>query len=439
MSEQEIEKASTVEMLSFGGTQFAASIYMAFMSYYLMMFCTDVALIPSATTAVILFCFRLFSAVDTQAISLFINRAHPRGGRYRPYIKWGALPFGIGLVALGLTPGVKSAGRVIYIAFMLAICELSWSVLYTSSMSMLPYLAQDDVNRTKFMSFSNSSAIIAYILVGTFTLPLAAFFGGDDRSKGIALTLVLFAAIAIPLCYNAYFRLKERQYGETQNNPALKDVFLAIGRNKRIMIFLAGFCLYQMADAFKNLTAYYYMTYILERADLLPVVILAGLLSPLAVQPIIPRLLIYAKKENLIVFGLFAASCASLLMLIAGNRPAALIICVVLYGAFTAIVANLSFIVTASFSDEVRTRQNISMSEILTASMNLSSNIGSAIASGAAAIALAAFGYSAQAATQPVGALLTIKALYILCTASCMALAGIVLLHFRKKQRSAVS
>ena len=178
------------------------------------------------------------------------------------------------------------------------------------------------------------------------------------------------------------------------------------------------------------------MTYIMGRADLLPVIILAGLLSPLAVQPIIPRLLKRAKKEDLIVFGLFAAVCSCILMLLAGNRPAVLIVCVVLYGVFTAIVANLSFIVTASFSDEMLARQSISVSEILTAALNLSSNIGSAIASGAAAIALAAFGYSAQAASQAAGALLTIKALYILCTAACMALSGTVFLLFREKTKA---
>jgi len=433
MEEAISEKTSAAEMLSFGGVQFAASIYIAFSSYYLMMFLTDVALIPPAATIVLLLWYRLFSAIDSQAIGLFINRVRFKDGKYRPYFKWCALPFALSLAALSLTPDFSVAGKIIYAALVLIICDLCWSMLHMASLSMLPYLGQNDESRSKFMSFSNGSSILAFIIVGTFMLPLANFLGGDDRGKGFSLTLALLALIAAPLLFNAYFRLKERRYSEPKIRPAIKDIYLAVGLNRRIMLFMGGFCVYTMADAFKNLSAYYYMTYVMGQPDLLPIAILAGLLSPLAMQPIIPRLLKYAKKEGLIIGGLFAASGASLLMLAAGNRPWALILCIVLYGVFTSIAANLVFAVMASFSDEIRTRQNISMSEILAATMNLSSNIGAGLASGTAAIVLAAFKYSAQASVQAAETLIGIKMLYILCTAAAMTLAALMMLWFSKK------
>ena len=439
MSGEKAEKTNAVEMLSFGGLQFAASIFMAFSSYYLMMFFTDVALIPPAATAVLLLCFRLFSAVDTQVIGIFINRNHFKDGKYRPYFKWCALPFAAGLVALGLTPGIGASGRIVYAVFTLIICDLSWSLLHTASLSMLPYMARDDINRTKFMSFSNGSSILAYILVGTFMLPAAGFLGAGDTSRGFGLTLVLLAVIIAPLVFNAYYRLKERHYVEPEEKPAVRDVFLAIIHSRRIMLFLAGLCLYFMADAFKNQTTYYYMTFVMGRPDLLPVIIMAGLVTPLAMQPVIPRLLKYAEKERLIIFGLFAASCSCFMMLAAGNRPFALIVCVVLYGVFTAIIANLIFAVMASFSDEIRMQQQISMSEILAAIMNLGSNLGAAVAGGVAATAMAAFGYSAQAASQTTAALAAIKTLYILCTATGMLLSAVVFLSLRHSNTTADS
>ena len=415
-------------MLSYGGAQFALGTYMAFVSYYLMMFCTDVALIPSAATAVLLLCYRLFSVINGQVMGLFINRSHFKKGKYRPYFKWCALPFALGLAALGLTPGINAAGRILYAALILFLCELCWLALHTALLSMLPYLSLDDVNRAKFVSFSNSSSIIAFIIVGTFMLPLANFLGGGDRNKGFALTLALFAVIAAPLIFNAYFRLKERHYGDTPDKPRIRDMYLAIGRNRRILLFLTGYSLYSMADGFKSLTTFYYMTYYMQRPDLLPVIILTGLISPLAMQPLIPRLLAYAKKETLIIFGIFAASGASFLMLTAGNRPFPLIVCVAFYGVFTAIVANLIFTMIASFADEIRIRQNIKMSEILSTVLDLSSTLGVAVASSAAPMALAASGYIAQAASQTAAALTGIRALYILCTGTGMALCGLVLL-----------
>ena len=147
MSEEKAEKTNAVEMLSFGGLQFAASTFMAFLSYYLMMFLTDVAQVSPAATAILLVCYRLLSAVDTQLIGLFINRNSFKEGKYRPYYKWCALPFALGIAALGLTPAIAPSARVAYAAFVLIVCDLSWSLLHTASLSMLPYLARDDINR----------------------------------------------------------------------------------------------------------------------------------------------------------------------------------------------------------------------------------------------------------------------------------------------------
>jgi Na+/melibiose symporter-like transporter len=119
-------------------------------------------------------------------------------------------------------------------------------------------------------------------------------------------------------------------------------------------------------------------------------------------------------------------------MLATGNQPFVLIFCVTLYGLFTAIVANLVFAVVASFADEIRLGQNMSMSEILVACLSLSSSLGTTVASGAAPLAMAAFGYEALAASQTASALLGIKALYIICTAVGMALSGLVMLLFRR-------
>jgi len=435
MSKVIAETARPTEMLSFGGAQFASNIYTAFSAYYLMMFCTEVALIPSAVTAALLFGIRLFGAFDDLAASLFIHRMRFKDGKYLPYFKWCALPHAISMAALGLVPGLGAAAKVAVAVAMLVICELSWSIMHVASIAVIPYLAQDDVGRTKFVSFSNGSAISAYLIVSSFLLPVVDCLGGGSRSKGFALALALSSAVAAPLLLNVSFSLKERHFKDTGGKHSIKDILLAVGRNRRIMLFLAGFCLYSIADSIKSHTTYYYITYNMGRPDILSVAIMAGLISPLAMQPVIPLLLSRAKKEALIIFGLFASSCSSFLMLAAGARHVALIACIVLYGVFTSIVMNLTYTVVASFSDDIRTENNMNVSEIITASLGLSSSLGVAAASGMVPLVMAAAGYKAQAAAQTADALMGIKALYIVFTAAGMALAGAVLLLFLKKSK----
>jgi GPH family glycoside/pentoside/hexuronide:cation symporter len=431
-NEEVSERISTSELLSFGGAKFATNVYKAFSAYYLMMFCTDMALFSATVTTVLLLGHRFVSAVGDQVMGLLVNHVSFKDGKYRPYFKWCALPFAVCLAVFSFTPVISVNFRIIFFALSLFTCELCSSALYTASTSMLPYLARDDVNRTKFVSFSNSGAILAFITIGTFLLPLVVFFGGGNKNKGFVLVFTVLAIITAFLHHNAYLNLKERFYVETTRKHAIKDMFSSIIRSKRIVLFLAGYCLYSMADAFKSMTTYYYVTYNMERQDLLPVIILTGLVSPLIMQPIIPKLLTYAKKESLIIGGLFATCCTSLLMLQAGNRPFMLIPCVALYGLFTAVVANLVFTVIASFSDEMRLEQNMNMSEIFAACLSLSSNTGIAVSSGISPMIMGAFGYSAQAAIQTTEALFGIKMLYIHCTATGMALSGVFMLAFLK-------
>ena len=433
MNKAENQKSLGIaEMMSYGGVQLSSTIFVAFSAYYLMSFLTDVALIPPAATAVLLMFMHLCGALDGLLIGLFINRANFKHGKYRPYYLWLAFPFAISLILMGSVPPFGAGVKIAYAAVTLILCQVCWSVLDMAAWSSLPYLARNDVNRTKFVSFSNASSILAFLVVGTFMMPLVELTGGRSRQLGFMLTMTLFAIISVPLLINAFFRLKEQHNVPQVDKPNLRDIISAIGQNRRIMLFLAGYCVFLMADSFKNQTTYYYMTINMGRSDLLPVVIMAGIIVSLASQPFIPKLLSFAAKETLIVAGLFMSSLCSIAMLLAGNNITGLIVCVMLYGAFISVPANLAFTLMASFTDEIRLGRNMGISEFLTSGMRISSKVGLALASGIAPLTLSLAGYSAQAAQQSQTALTGIKILFIVCTAIGLSLSGIIMLSLKR-------
>jgi len=438
------EKANLSERFAFGGAQFASCLFPAFTTYYLMGFYTDVALISPWVTGVLLMFLRLIGACNEYVVGLFMNRTRFRDGKYRPYFKWCAVPYAVSLALLCLTPVTSMTGKIAFAAAMLFTCELFSSALSTAAHAMVPYIARGDVDRTRFVSFSNASCILTFIVVGTFLLPIAdffaTFFGNGNRQVGLPLTLTLFAVIAVPLHLNAYFRLQERHFVVSTRKPAVRELLSAITHNRRLLLFMLGFGVYTIANAFKSQIGWYYVTYNMGRPELLPVVILAGLISPLAMQPVMPRLAARVAKETLIVIGLFGAAASAFLMLAAGNSPAALLGCLVLYGLFTAITANQVYTVMASFADEISSRNEIQMSEILAATTGFTYRAGAAIAIGIASLVLALTGYmtptpddagNLATITQSPTALWGIKALFIFSTAGGMVLAGVIMLKFR--------
>ena len=428
-----LKNSSLVEMMSYGGVQLSSTIFVAFTAYYLMSFLTDVALIPPAATAALLMSIHLCGALDGLLVGLFINRTNFRQGKYRPYYLWFAFPFGLSLVLLGVVPQAAVGVKIAYAALTLLLCQVCWSVLDMAAWSSLPYLAKNDISRTKFVSFSNASSILAFVIVGTFMMPLVELTGGGSRQRGYILTMTLFAIISVPLLINAFFRLKESHYVHNTDKLAIKDIFSVIGRNKSVMLFMAVYCIFTMADSFKNQTTYYYMIIYMGRPDLLPVVIMAGIMMALSAQPIIPKLLLFAGKETLIIAGIFMSSLCSMAMLFVGDNIIGLIVCIMLYGAIISVPANLVFAMMASFTDEIRLSRNIAVSELLTAAMRISSKVGLAIASGIAPFTLSLSGYSAQAAQQSQTALTGIKVLFIICTSIGLVLSGIVMLSLKKR------
>ena len=430
------ERAGTLELLSFSGGQFATSIFWAFMTYYLMGFYIDIALIPPELAAVLLSFFFFYSAFSDVMIGLLINRLSLREMKYRSYYKWCALPFALSLSSLCFVPQTSVAGKIAYIIITLIICELLWTMLNIAALSLITYIAKGDQNRSKMVSYSNMGSILAYVVLGTFMMPLVNFFGGANKQMGFATALTMFAALAALLHLNAYYRLRERHDHRQIYRPALREVFSVILRNRRMMLFSAGYCVYWIADSFKNQTTYFYVIYNMGRAELLPLVIMAGLLTSLLVQPFIPNLLAYAQKETLIIGGLFASSAAGFLFFAAGDSIPVLIAYVILYGVFTAIAVNMIITAIVSFSDEIYERQKISMSEVLISIISFSSKIGIAIASGVSPMVLAKTGFLAQEAFQPAAVLAGIRMLYIICTAAGMALCGIIMLFaFRRRLR----
>ena len=426
-------------MLSYGGVQFASTIFLAFLSFYPLVLLTDVALIPPAIAGILLSGLRLFSAVGDQAIGIYINRVDLKGGKYRPWIRVCALPHSICLIAVGLTPGFNLMGKIIYAALALALCELFRSLFNIAATSMLPYMADADEERVKYISFSTAFSIIAYLLISTFMLPLVNFLGKlgaglggwDNQRIGFALAFVLFAIIAAPLCYNAYYRLSEGSYNKSMDKQPILQLYAVIIKNKRLILFFISYCLYSAADAFRSLTTYHYVLYNLGHPEFITFIIMAGILSPLAMQLVIPRLLLFAKKETLIIASLFVASALSLIFSIFFNGPYELIVLAVLYGIFTAVMANLAYAMVASFADEMRERHNIQMSDVLSATLSLSYKVGAAIAGGAAPIIMAIYGYSAGNAQQPAAVLASIKMIYFTFSASGLALAAIAMLFVR--------
>jgi len=57
---------------------------------------------------------RVFDAVIDPVVGVIADRTNTRWGKFRPYILWGAIPYGVAGYAMFLNPGLSQHGKLVY-------------------------------------------------------------------------------------------------------------------------------------------------------------------------------------------------------------------------------------------------------------------------------------------------------------------------------------
>ena len=109
------EKLSVTEKIGYSLGDLAANLIFQTFITFLAFFYTDVYRIPAATAATIIFIGGLLGAfVFTPVIGILADRTHTRWGKFRPWILWTAIPFGVLSLLAFSTPDLGPQGKVIY-------------------------------------------------------------------------------------------------------------------------------------------------------------------------------------------------------------------------------------------------------------------------------------------------------------------------------------
>ena len=125
----------TGEKVGYGIGDFASNLYLGFFGLFLLNYYTDIYGIPASAAATILLATRIVDAVTDPVMGAIADRTRSRWGRYRPYLLFVSVPFGLmGYLTLA-GPDGSTNFKIVYalVTYMLVM------MLYTAI--NLPYSA----------------------------------------------------------------------------------------------------------------------------------------------------------------------------------------------------------------------------------------------------------------------------------------------------------
>jgi Na+/melibiose symporter-like transporter len=264
-----VERLSFREKAGYSLGDAATNFFFQSMIMYQSRFYTDVMGISAIAAGWLFLVVRIFDAGFDPLMGVLADRTNTRWGKFRPWILWTAVPFGLILWLAYTVPSFGGGARLVYVYVTYVLLMMVYSANNTPYSALNGVMTGDVTERTSLSSFRFVATTIATLVVQGFTLPLVAKFGGGNEAKGWSTTFAIFGAIAVVFYIIAFVSSKERVKPDPRQNSSIaqdmKDVFHC---PPWVMMFFITLFVFTTL-ALRGSSMYYYFTYYVDKGELL--------------------------------------------------------------------------------------------------------------------------------------------------------------------------
>ncbi len=223
------QKLKLKEKIGYGFGDAASSIFWKLFSMYLMFFYTDIFGIPAALVGTMFLVTRIWDAAFDPFVGILGDRTETRWGKFRPYLLWIAVPFGIIGVLTFTTPSFSSSGKVIYAYVTYSLMMMIYSMINVPYASLMGVMTSDGKERTSLATFRFIFAFGGSLLVLALAEPLVDIFskmgkGAVNLQFGWQMAAVVFAIIAILFFMFTFSWTRERIKPVNKKTSLKKDL-----------------------------------------------------------------------------------------------------------------------------------------------------------------------------------------------------------------------
>lgn len=204
------QKLFFVEKAGYSLGDAAANFVFQTMILFQLSFYTDTLGITAAAAGTLLLVGRLWDAFFDPMMGVVADRTKTRWGKFRPWVLWTAIPWGVVLVLAYTTPDWGTTGKLVYACLTNILLMTLYSANNTPYSAMTGVMTGDINERTSLSSYRFVAAMIAQLVVGGFTLPLVAKFGHGNNAKGWQMTMALWATICMVCFVITFLTTRER-------------------------------------------------------------------------------------------------------------------------------------------------------------------------------------------------------------------------------------
>jgi len=256
----DVEKLRFREKLGYGLGDTASNFFFATFNVFLLYYYTDIFGLSAAAVGTMFLVTKIVDAVSDPIMGVIADRTNSRWGKFRPYLLWAAVPYGLCGYAMFASPDFGYTGKLIYAYVTYSLMMLAYTAINVPYSALMGVISPSSIERTKVASYRFFCAFAAGWLVGTFVTPLKNILGGGNEALGFKLTMAIFAVVSVALFWTTFATTKERVAPVPVKSDLKQDFKALLGNGPWRALFFAGiFTL--MNIAVRNGTLLYYFKY----------------------------------------------------------------------------------------------------------------------------------------------------------------------------------
>ncbi|OQY93027.1 MAG: hypothetical protein B6D39_03845 [Anaerolineae bacterium UTCFX2] len=413
----------------FGDISF--SVTNTILAVYFAIFLTDVVGLPASLAALAIFLGRSWDYINDPLIGHLSDRMRTRWGRRRPFLIFGALPFGLCFIMLWVRPPLANQFLLAsYYALAYMLFDLTFTLTNMPYAALTPELTEDYDERTSLTSYRMLFSIAGSLIA--FTIPLAIIGSLIPENAGrVREMAVLFGLLCMLPILLVFFNTRERPDYMQAQQPRLIQSLRAALKNRPFIFGAVIFLLTWVAIDILQTALLFFIKYALLREDQSDLIMGAIFITAIIALPLWVWMAHNWNKRLAYIFGIaFWAAVQVVLVTVTADTglPWIMTLCIMAgIGISAAHVLTWAIIPDAIEWDELQTgKRHEGMFYSL---VSLMQKVASSIAIPLILLLLDRTGYIPNAAVQQPSALFGIR-LVVGPIPALLLLSGIVFAYF---------
>jgi glycoside/pentoside/hexuronide:cation symporter, GPH family len=275
-------RLSIKEKIGYGLGDTAANFIYQTMVVFQLAFYTDTFGITAAAAGTLFIVVRVWDAIFDPMMGAIADRTHTRWGKFRPWILWTAVPFGLVGTAAFITPGFGPGGKLVYAYVSYIVLMMVYSANNLPYSALTGVMTGDLAERSSLSSYRFVLAMLAAFIVQGLSLPMVRYFGQGDNAKGYQMTMGVLSTLAVACFFVTFLTVRERIQPDPAQKPDIRRDFADLGKNGPWITLFILTILTLVSYTIRAGVMVYYFKYYLGREDLFSLFNVCGLVACVA-------------------------------------------------------------------------------------------------------------------------------------------------------------